>query len=108
MDMGPRRPTASNQPPAAESPQRSRPVPARPPAATPSRTASQGRPPVPARPVSPTGRNQSLIHQQSAEESPVRTESRGGWRTILQVIIGIVVIAAVASAIVVLYIRYYQ
>lgn len=69
------------------------------------------------RPMAPQGyRQQQPVgpdqYQQPAPEQsqrkPKRAKKGGGWRVVLQFVIGLLVIAAVASAIVVLYIRYYQ
>ena len=111
MDMGPRRPRPV-QPPAADAGPAVRPVQAQRPLAQPQPPVA--RPAAPAQPQRPM-RPQASERQQYAEAVPettapkARVEAKsGGWRTVLQVIIGLVVIAAVASAIVVLYIKYYQ
>lgn len=55
----------------------------------------------------PVGPQQPQIPQQSQrKQRPVKKS--GGWRVVLQFVVGLLVIAAVAAAIVVLYIRYYQ
>ena len=48
--------------------------------------------------------------QPQRQAKPAKQKRRGGgaWRVVLQFVIGIAVIAAVAAAIVFLYIRYYQ
>jgi hypothetical protein len=39
---------------------------------------------------------------------PKRARMSGGWRTVLQFVIGLLVIAGVAAAVIALYLRYYQ
>jgi hypothetical protein len=118
MDMAPRRarPVAA----ADTQPQPSaRPV-ARPiqrPATTATTRPPRPVTPMPApQPIKQTRPQRPIRPQRAISEEPIyddqpiqaRPTNNGGWRTALQVFIGLVVIAAVASAIVVLYIRYYQ
>jgi hypothetical protein len=46
--------------------------------------------------------------QDFVRDEPVRTKKGGGWKVVLQFVIGLAVIAGVAAAIVWLYIKYYQ
>lgn len=106
MDMAPRRPHPTE--PVVAPPQQPQVAPR--PVARPVRPAAPVPQPVAqSRPVRSAGRPASARHEAEAvaTEAPAAPKS-GGWRTFLQVLIGLVVIAAVASAIVVLYIRYYQ
>ncbi|MBW4061335.1 hypothetical protein HJC99_02055 [Candidatus Saccharibacteria bacterium] len=108
MDMGPRRPRQTEQvvapPQHAATPPPPRPV--RPPAPQPVPQPRPGRPVGPA-PVQQQGRRPApVVDEPLTEPAPARRS--GGWMTALQVFLGVVIIAAVAAAIVVLYIRYYQ
>lgn len=117
MDMGPRRSMDMGRRPSRTveplNPEPVAPAPrvARRPVAPAPRAAAVEQPiaqPQVARPSAPLSRTQAAS-QPSAEVATPRTEPRGGgWRTAVQVIIGLMVIASVASAIVVLYIRYYR
>ena len=104
MDMG-RRPARPSNPPVADPmpavpaprPVRQAPRPVAKPAPQPRQQAPQPRPAHQPRSAAP-----------EPQEVAPAVKTSGGWRTFVQVLIGLVVIAAVASAIVVLYVRYYQ
>lgn len=117
-DMGPRRmdgfarPTAARpvgpQPQARTQPQPSVRV------AAPVRQAPQPAQPM-ARPVRPAPLPQQAVAG-SAPARPAQPQPRpaqpqrrgGGWRVVVQFIVGLLVIVGVAAAIVALYVRYYQ
>jgi hypothetical protein len=69
-----------------------------------------------ARPVAPQGYDRAAYGPQAAPGQPGVTQTpqapakprKGGWRVVLQFIVGLLVIIGVAAAIVALYIRYYQ
>jgi hypothetical protein len=121
-DMGPRRgmdgfarpqrPAGAPQPGARPQPQ-PRPVAPQRPVPT--------RPAQPQRPVAPQSYQDPYERQRAPEPRPEarpaakppkqrkqRGEGGGGWRVVLQFLVGLLVIAGVAAAIVALYIRYYQ
>jgi hypothetical protein len=117
-DLGPRpmdgfarpsRPAAPRQPQSqpqrpAERPQR--PVQSQPMAARRPQVASSPQvAPQPQRPV-PAQRRPQVAPATPPEASVPRRG--GGWRVVLQFVVGLLVIAGVAAAIVMLYLRYYQ
>ena len=105
MDMG-RRPARPSNPPVADPAPVPSPRPVRPAPRPIAEPAPQSRQHAPQpRPAAHQPRPASSEPQETA---PATVKSSGGWRTFVQVLIGLVVIAAVASAIVVLYVRYYQ
>lgn len=55
--------------------------------------------------MAPAGHSQRGGQRQSAERAP---KKGGAWKVVLQFVVGLAVIAGVAAAIVMLYIRYYQ
>lgn len=129
MDMGPRkmdgfarqRPVSPARPqvrPAAAQPVASRPAPQPQP-----RVASQARPTavirrpavaptVPVRPARPTPRPQVQREDQYENEQSYGQEPYGNepkmWKVVVQFVIGLAVIAAVATAVVWLWLTYYQ
>jgi hypothetical protein len=92
------------------------PQPAQRPQQRPVAPVPQPRPVAPQyRPAPPRGHAQDPYQQQAAPAAPQqrqasRPRKRKGsvWGVVLQFIIGLLVIAGVAAAIVALYIRYYQ
>ncbi len=81
--------------------------------------AAPARPmrPAPQQQYQPASQQQRPMRQQALQpeyapreqQAPARTKKRGGgWKVVLQFVVGLAVIAAVAAAIVWLYIKYYQ
>ncbi|HVQ43612.1 MAG TPA: hypothetical protein VMT30_01460 [Candidatus Saccharimonadia bacterium] len=105
-DMGPRRMDGFGGPPR---PAGARPIATgaqpvtRPAAVRPARAQAPAQPV--ARPVRSVDPRTTAV-QPSAQ--PVAQSRRGSWSVVLQFVIGLVVIVAVAGAIVWLYIKYYQ
>ena len=60
------------------------------------------------RPAAPQGYYEPQQAVQRSEAPQPAAAKGGGWRVLLQFVVGILVIAGVAAAIVALYIRYYQ
>jgi len=64
--------------------------------------------PQPARQQRPVDARPAAYQQAQAQTQAAPAKKGGGWKVALQFVIGLLVIAGVAAAIVYLYIKYYQ
>jgi hypothetical protein len=76
--------------------------------AEPVRPVAQPRPAgIPARPMGPA-QSRAFEPESKPQSNNAPAKSGGGWKVVLQFVVGLLVIVGVAAAIVFLYIKYYQ
>ena len=76
--------------------------------AQPMRAAQPSRPVgMPAQPMRPAG-SRPVGPEMNSRGNAAPAKSGGGWKVVLQFVVGLLVIVGVAAAIVFLYIKYYQ